>query len=394
MSDVWVFGSGDCGQLAIDEDTWSVERPMKHPYFCGKDICQVSAGGLHTLALDRFGSVHSWGCNDEKALGHQAEEFSVGKVTTGLEQEKVIQVAAGDSISAALTADGRVFTWGTFRDSKGLLGHSHRNHFSSSQRSNSKSPIEPSEQELLQPFPTIINGLSNIRSISAGSNHLFAINAEGELFSWGCGEQGQLGRRVLERHKHLGLRPTLVTPREGRHHIPIARVCAGAYHTLLLSGNGHLYVMGHNNYGQLGTGDLEPQFNAIHVDFPEPVVEMAAGEHHSLILTASGRVFASGRNDAGELGIPSLPTHTTTFTQIDILGDNVRHISAGGHHSLAVTKDGSVYSWGYGEMHQLGLGHDQIVKTPALLDLGLSKVGLKDVRVTCGAQHTVLLTFQ
>lgn len=30
-------------------------------------------------------------------------------------QEKVVQVSAGDSHTAALTEDGRVFVWGSFR---------------------------------------------------------------------------------------------------------------------------------------------------------------------------------------------------------------------------------------------------------------------------------------
>lgn len=61
------------------------------------------------------GQVYSWGCNDEKALGHTMPEFEVGKVTMPVGVKRVIQLCAGDSISAALTEDGRVYTWGTFR---------------------------------------------------------------------------------------------------------------------------------------------------------------------------------------------------------------------------------------------------------------------------------------
>lgn len=60
--------------------------------------------------------VYSFGCNDEGALGRdtsaEGSETVPGKVEL---QEKVVQVSAGDSHTAALTEDGRVFLWGSFR---------------------------------------------------------------------------------------------------------------------------------------------------------------------------------------------------------------------------------------------------------------------------------------
>ena len=382
---VWVFGSGDCGQLAIDEDTWSVERPLQHPFFPSQHIIQVSAGGLHTLALSAHGHVYSWGCNDEKALGHEAPEFTVSMVQ-GLEGVQVVQVVAGDSISAALSAQGQVYTWGTFRDSKGLLGHSSSTSLNVDVLAKRK-PTPINEDDLMQSRPVMIPGLSGIRSIAAGSNQLFAINTHGELFSWGCGEQGQLGRRVLERHKHLGLRPTNVTPRMGRQHIPIAKVAPGAYHTLLLTTQGQVYAMGHNNYGQLGTGDMEACMTPMPLSFNEPIIDAACGEHHSLVLTQSGRLYAAGRNDAGELGCSQDSTsHSANFVPVQI-PVRVRSMAAGGHHSLAVSEDERVYAWGYGEMHQLGLGHDQVVHTPTPLSFTSAVL-----QASCGAQHSVMLT--
>lgn len=111
---VYVFGSGDCGQLGLGEAVDMLRKPHLHSYFENLKITAIVAGGLHSLALTADGKVYSWGCNDEKALGHDAAEFAVDMVK-GLEGRRVVQVAAGDSISAALTDDGKVFTWGTFR---------------------------------------------------------------------------------------------------------------------------------------------------------------------------------------------------------------------------------------------------------------------------------------
>lgn len=60
--------------------------------------------------------VYTFGCNDEGALGRdtseEGSETLTGKVDLG---EKVVQVSAGDSHTAALTEEGTVYVWGSFR---------------------------------------------------------------------------------------------------------------------------------------------------------------------------------------------------------------------------------------------------------------------------------------
>jgi len=65
--------------------------------------------------------VYTFGCNDEGALGRKVDDedecMSPGKVDLPV---KVLSVSAGDSHTAALTRDGTVFIWGTFRVSQQL----------------------------------------------------------------------------------------------------------------------------------------------------------------------------------------------------------------------------------------------------------------------------------
>lgn len=60
--------------------------------------------------------VYTFGCNDEGALGRdtteEESEMVPGKVAL---EDKVVQVSAGDSHTAALTEDGTVYIWGAFR---------------------------------------------------------------------------------------------------------------------------------------------------------------------------------------------------------------------------------------------------------------------------------------
>lgn len=321
-------------------------------------------------------------------MGHGLPEFSVGRVE-GLDGIRVVQVAAGDSISAALSSEGHIYSWGTFRDSKGVLGHS------------------PRAEGLLQERPTKLQALAGFRvvQIAAGSNHLMAVTEDGELYAWGSGEQGQLGRRVLERHKLLGLRPVNVTPRLGRGRIRVKKVICGSYHTLVLAETDAfsaittsivVFAMGLNNFGQLGLGDHEDRVTAELID-PSTwqgamPLDAGAGEHHSILLTNNGQIWSFGRADSGQLGV-SLPTDQRASNlplPVSTMPSPARLIAAGGNHNLAVTmSDGRLYSWGYGEMHQLGHGPDEVELTPRLIETALRG---NIVAISAGGQHSIVLT--
>merc|ERR1712035_69131 len=138
-------------------------------------IVQVAAGGMHTVCLSDTGHVYTFGCNDEGALGRDTtgmtSEMVPGKVAL---EDKVILVSAGDSHTAALTDDGTVYIWGAFRDNTGVIG-------------------------LLEPMttsnvPIKIDMPKPVVKIASGNDHLVLVTVDGDLYSLGNGEQGQLGR--------------------------------------------------------------------------------------------------------------------------------------------------------------------------------------------------------
>lgn len=251
----------------------------------------------------------------------------------------------------------------------------------------------------IQEQPTLLQPLSslNVCAISAGANHLAALTADHQIYSWGCGEQGQLGRRVLERHKLLGLRPTNVTPRVKRAPVRIDKVVCGSYHTLAVSQGEQqgVYAMGLNNYGQLGLGDYDPRPNAEAIPGAawrgEPIVELGAGEHHSLALSSSGTVFAFGRHDFGQLGITGLSERAMNAPHAVHGMPRIRQIAVGGNHNLAVAAEtkAAVYSWGYGEMHQLGHGAERDERMPKEIVYAW-RGAVK--QAAAGGQHSIVLT--
>ncbi len=107
--------------------------------------------------------------------------------------------------------------------------------------------------------------------------------------------------------------PTLTNPRE---------VAAGAFHSLVLQGDGTVVAWGKNADGQT---NVPPALT--------DVVAVAAGVDHSLALQADGQVVAWGRNWDGQTIVPTAAT-------------NVIAIGAGAVHSVALKADGSLLAWG------------------------------------------------
>lgn len=138
---------------------------------------------------------------------------------------------------------------------------------------------------------------------------------------------------------------------------------SGGFHSLALLADGSIRSWGYNEYGQLGNGS--------NTDNPAPqvvagisnAIAISTGINHSLALLANGTVMAWGRNNFGQLGLgtPTGPeTCSTTVCSknpVQVPGlANVVAISASGDFSVALLADGTVMTWGFDNVGQLGDG--------------------------------------
>lgn len=73
-------------------------------------------------------------------------------------------------------------------------------------------------------------------------------------------------------------------------------------HTLLLSTEGEVFTFGSNNYGQLGTLDLNPRGSPTLITLPSKAISIACGSYHSVILLDNGQVCTFGNYQKGQLG--------------------------------------------------------------------------------------------
>ncbi|KAL4897047.1 hypothetical protein BDV59DRAFT_190886 [Aspergillus ambiguus] len=114
----------------------------------------------------------------------------------------------------------------------------------------------------------------------------------------------------------------------------------------------------------------------------EKVNAIRGGLEHALLLTSSGRVFSVASSTEsypsfGQLGVPGLTWATRPKGPVDtchevraLSGYKIVQIAAGDYHSLALSKDGSVFAFGDNSFGQLGMSFDPslpFTDTPTLL---------------------------
>ena len=156
-----------------------------------------------------------------------------------------------------------------------------------------------------------------------------------------------------------------------------------------------MYSCGQNSYGELGHQHTQERYTPERVDYlvGRNIVEVAAGNEHTAVLTDTGDVFTCGYNDSGQCGVGTTGRVTSlrrveTFHNKDIVSVNS---SNGCEHLMCLDGDGHVYSCGYNARGQLGHGNKQQVTLPTLVQ------GLFNYRVTkiaCSYYHTIIATDQ
>ncbi|GFU18988.1 regulator of chromosome condensation [Nephila pilipes] len=381
---VFVIGENDVGQLGFGEEVEVKKRPamLELPH----SIVDIAAGGMHSACLTETGEVITFGCNDEAALGRVTSDEKDEATPTRVEiPERVIQISAGDSHTAALTESGQVYLWGNFRSGDGPMG------------------LTADGVKQIKPIK-ILNGITVVK-ISSGTEHLACLSNEGVVYTCGCGENGQLGRfseRACRDGGRKGrsalLEPAAVSvtghPNSKTGTVLVEDVWTGSYCTFLKAKDtGLIYAFGLNNYNHLGYENERVRF------VPKQVAsfnskawkQITGGQHHTLALDNEGLVYSMGRKDYGRLGIgedcdeKSVPTLITTLEN-----EKCNNISCGNCVSFAISEEGSMYSWGFGTNHQLGHGNDDDCHIPRLVE-GNFLNSWKAHKVSGGGQHTLIL---
>ncbi|KAL8607282.1 hypothetical protein ACOMHN_047613 [Nucella lapillus] len=321
-----------------------------------------------TLSWGGSGQIWVWGHNHRGQLG--GVEGAKVKLPIGCESLaglRPVQLIGGEQTLFAVTADGKVY--GTGYGAGGRLG------------------IGGTESVAT---PTLLESIQHVFvkkvAVNSGGKHCLALSAEGEVYSWGEGEDGKLGHG----NKSPCDRPRVVESLRGREVVDVA---AGGAHSACITAAGELYTWGKGRYGRLGHGDSEDQLRPKLVEALKNhrVIDIAcgSGDAQTLCITDDDTVWSWGDGDYGKLGRGGSDGCKIPM-KIDFLqGLGVSKVECGSQFSVALTKAGAVYTWGKGDYHRLGHGTDDHVRRPRRVS---ALQGKKVIDVACGSLHCVACT--
>ena len=386
VGDVFVWGSNDTGVLGLTTAATRRKRPFPVALLDKTSpsgyrrllpkCSHVAAGGVHSVAVTPDGALFTWGVGDEGQLARPVSRDDVeGPAKPALVAMPpgagaVVRVAASDAATFALDDNGAVYASGVFKDESEL-------------------GLVPNQLEARVVAMTPLfapEGGKRATHVAAGNAHVAMLVAEArrpgtEVYTAGTGARGQLGRVGSRLGPRSGLKTQLAPapvrmPRGAG--APVA-VFAGGWHTFVLTDAGAVVGFGLNNWGQLGVpfgnDDRKNRTQNACVYTPRVidalsgrnVVSIACGEHHSLALTADGEVLSFGRFAYGRLGremdedadarAGDAACPVPARVAFPARARIVR-VAAGMSHSACVDDKGTLFMFGSGDGYMLGRGDD------------------------------------
>ena len=457
---VYIWGWNYHGQLGNNTKTNSntivAVQTIGTP-LAGKKIVKIAAGQGHSLALADDGTVYTWGRNDTGQLGNNTTTDAMLPVAvtvngTPMSNKTIVEIASGARHSLAIDSSGKVYAWG--HNGSGQLGNN--------STVNALTPVAvqaPADKNIIQ--------VSGSGWLGASSS---ALTSNGAVYSWGRGFDGQLGDGTNNDSSvpvitTINLVDTPSTPTHvmakpgdttaiiswqapivsGGQNITgyvlqyqavgasswttINVAAAATSHTITGLTNDQTYRVRLTAKTTAGTGDfsnvvlvtphakptitnVSPAIGPIaggqnvtltganFVLKNKKIMQTVNGNGYSLALSADGTVYTWGRNEYGQLGNGVTATNSPVPVAVKTAGTpmegkTIVQISAKVWYALALASDGTVYSWGFNSWGQLGNGTSGTANNAsapvAVKTAGTPMEGKTIVQVAAGATHSLAL---
>uniref|UniRef100_A0A6P7FTJ3 HECT-type E3 ubiquitin transferase n=1 Tax=Diabrotica virgifera virgifera TaxID=50390 RepID=A0A6P7FTJ3_DIAVI len=318
-----------------------------------------------TLSWGGSGTIYGWGHNHRGQLGGvDGCKVKTPTACEALSTLRPIQLVGGEQTLFAVTADGKVYATGY--GAGGRLG------------------IGGTDSVLV---PTLLESIQHVYikkiAVNSGGKHCLALSADNDVYSWGEGDDGKLGHG----NRFSCETPKLIEALQGYEIIDIA--CGGA-HSAAITSSGHLYTWGKGRYGRLGHGDSEDQLKPklIEALLGYKVIDVAcgSGDAQTLCITDDDNVWSWGDGDYGKLGRGGSDGCKVPMKIESLAGLGVIKVECGSQFSVALTRSGSVYTWGKGDYHRLGHGTGDHVRRPKKV---AALQGKKIICIATGSLHCV-----
>lgn len=187
------------------------------------------------------------------------------------------------------------------------------------------------------PMPMKEGELKSVQEISLGDSFAIIIDSEKSLWAWGYSQFGCLGLGTSQFQAKQPMRIKIPGMRPGQTFFK--KVSVGKNHCVAITIDGDIYSWGNNEFGQLGVSRSADK----NIWIPTKIYtenskakDVVCTENSSFIITEDLKVYSFGQNNFGQLGLRS----TMDFDaprRINELGfENIKKIVTRGNQIVAI----------------------------------------------------------
>jgi alpha-tubulin suppressor-like RCC1 family protein len=327
---LWTWGDNNFGQLGNGTQT-SRSSPAQITGNNWKEVPKGSSAAPSTAAFKTDGTLWTWGAasyGTTSGDGTSTDKSSPVQVTGTTWK----QISTSLAHVAAIKSDGTLWTWGRNFINFGIYG---RLGNGSGIADNISSPIQTA------------SGGTNWKMVSTGQYHTSALKTDGTLWSWGYGQQGQLG---LGSTGDVRTTPTQVGSATNWKIISTSNRIAFGIKT-----DNTLWSWGGGYQGGLGTGSTSDTGNPTQIGNNTTWKLISAGYYNGAAIKTDGTLWTWGYNYYGNLG-DGTTANKSSPVQIFGGGTNWKEVSNGGNSCAAIKTDGTLWMWGGNSTGCLGDG--------------------------------------
>ena len=379
---LWTWGHNYAGQLG-DGTTDDSQLPVRIGN--DNDWVAVSAGDHHSVAIKRDGTLWAWGYNHfgQLGIGTTVDAHSPTLVDGGNDWAAF---AAGDYHTIALKRDGSVWTFGCNKRGQLGIGSTAAGHKPITFADDNWLVIPVDVETIVRIVknahsPVRVGADNDWKTVDAGGYYCVAVKENGSLWAWGDNRYGQMG---------LGTRNHQLEPVRIGHDNDWATVHAGVHHVLATRQDGTVWAWGINEYDTIPVAvKVRDVRTPVPAQLTHDWTAISGAWRHTLALKRDGTLWAWGLNNYGQLGHgdtsdkgarvlkgdahvgvygEQFKNASKTPVQVDGGSDWVA-VCAQGHHSIAMKRDGSIWTWGLNWFGQLGLGSTENQALPVRVEL-------------------------
>ena len=394
--DIWSFGSGESHQLGVMDnvDQFQPVRAVGVGAACNLPMKHLAVGAAISVAVSENGQTYMWGYGVETPTPQLVEGLR-GK------SAQAVDVGANANIAVLTGSSADLYEWqfdgapldaeethGTAAGEAGL--------HDDDDNANASSTDDPPAGG--KGVPTVNRSLrgKRITAMSSGKNHYIVVTGDGKAYAWGSNYAHETGLKLPSEISYVPAPLELKFP-DGA---AIVDVKCGVEHSIALNASGQVYTWGTGFEGRLGhvaNSDVpEPKLVQSLVDSKVTAKSIAIGPSNTAVIAKDGGLYIWGAGNGGQCGNEDLmpafkPTLVKTFIQ---LKEKVTAIALGNYHACAITESKQVYAWGDNKFFQCGQGpsfQEDYAAYP-LPVTSFNVLQLSPIQVECGDNVCMVLT--